>query len=204
MPPAAAKRTIAAVSSGTERKLYNNAVSGSTEPGTVPLRAKRLKQLGLITTRLGYALTAKAAFLLAVDLLLETCPKELLVAAGRIQGDGEASQGAAVQGYFAKALEAAHKGAATRGSVQCAALLGFLVDGLRARSWEARLRALLERPASHWHDPADDVLAADPRAALVDKARAGTPAPCQTLLPSSLPGKGGTGARRRRSRVMFA
>ena len=176
MPPAAAKRTAAAASSGNERKLYLAAVSVSTEPGTFPLRAKRFKQLGQITTRLGYALYAKAAFLLALDQLLETCPTELLVAAGRLQGDEEASQGAAVQGNFAKALEAAHKGAATRGSAQCAALLGFLVDGLRARGWEARLRALLERPASHWHDPADDVLAADPRAALVDKVRPARPA----------------------------
>lgn len=186
MPPAATKRTAAAASSGNERKLYNAAVSGSTEPGTVPMRAKRLKQLGLITTRLGYALTAKAAFLLALDLLLETCPRELLVAAGRIQCDGEASQGAAVQGYFAKALEAAHKGAATRGSAQCAALLGFLVDGLRARGWEPRLRALLERPSSHWHDPVEDVLAADPRAALVDKVRAARPASLVNQLLASL------------------
>lgn len=174
MPPAAAKRAVAAASSGNERKLYIAAVSGSTEPGTVPMRAKRLRQLSLISTRLGSALTAKAAFLLALDLLVETHPKELLVAAGELKGGGESSQGTAVRKYFAVALDAAHTGAC-RGSAHCAVLLGFLVNGLRAHGWEARLRALLERPNSHWHDPGEDVLATDPRAALVDKVRAASP-----------------------------
>ena len=170
MPPAAGKRAGAAVGSGNERKLYTAAVSGSAEPGTVPMRARRLKQLSQLGTRLGNALTAKAAFLLAVDLLMDTHPRELLAAAVRIQGTGETSQGTPVDKYFTMALDAAHD-AACRGSAHCAVLLAFLVDGLRAQGWEARLCALLERPSSHWHDPVEDVLATDPRAALVDKVR---------------------------------
>ncbi|KAK9830629.1 hypothetical protein WJX81_006901 [Elliptochloris bilobata] len=44
-----------------------------------------------------------------------------------------------------------------------------MVDGLRARGWEERLQELLQRPASHWHDPAEDVLPTDKRQALCDK-----------------------------------
>lgn len=161
---AASMRAVSNMESSDEQTLYQIAI----ESGPPLKRTKAIAALCNCGTALAMSLASKAAFIMAVELLLKTSPHKLLEEEGGLKRGGPHTP-TPVDTFFATALDAAYNGATGCGSVQCAVMLGFMVEGLATQCWAKKLEELVALPDSHWHDPGKDVLAADPSPLQCDK-----------------------------------